>query len=856
MKFFLLLLLFICCNTIRSFSQYNESYHYGLRFKSHLYNLDERTGLDLNPSSVFRDLKEGFSISFDIKFRKEEQTFGYVFRMISEGQSSFDFLSNLKDSELSFVINKGLDHIVSSEKIIERDMFLDDKWIHIKVEFFKNKTEVIIDNKRILLKNGIGSFENIKFYFGANKDKYFHTTEVPPVIIKNIKISDGNRMLRHWVLDKHNAQEVYDEVGNHKAHVNNGLWDINEHVEWQNVLRLPLSTAPQVAYDDIGGRVFIVDEKFIYRYNTAFGSVDTIDVHGGNPYRGLSRQIIYDRKNDELISYTIQSPILSKFSFNTNSWSESPNIYVDSRQHHNHILDYFTNQLYVFNGYAYHQYSGDIMKLNVNREDDSNWETIKYKPTIAPRYLSALVNVDSSYVLLLGGYGSKSGKQEEFPTNFYDLYKLHYSTGKNTKLWELNLDTSIVFSNSMYVDKNSNKIFVLGYSNLLYKSNVSLFSFDIAGNKPNMKEFESTIPFNFLDIESFSDLFFDQKTNKLIALLSYKNENNEYEFRIYNIGYPVFRTSEISQTLPSSFKKIYSFILVVFILFSIILFFAYKKRRLFFMSNGVKDHNPIEAEIQTEEPKVLTKIYKDNCLRIRLFDGVEIVSRNGDNCLVNFTPILKNIFVCILLHTIRNREKGISSYDLNQAFWQGMTSEKALNNRSVNMRKLRVLLASIGDIQVDHVNSQWILIFNEEVQCDFKIVLDILRSIESDGKYKYERLNQIVNLANGKLLPEIESEWVDSFKTEFNSLLIKVLTRFLTSSESNDDLNFRIKIADVILLHDSLEETAIIYKCNLLYKIGQKVKSKRAFDKYCSEYLQVLTTESTLTYQTVIERKL
>ena len=70
------------------------STRYGLTFRSHTVNQDERTSLDLSPEECF-NLKPGFSMSFDLKLFEANLTYGYVFRIILDEISSFDLITNL-----------------------------------------------------------------------------------------------------------------------------------------------------------------------------------------------------------------------------------------------------------------------------------------------------------------------------------------------------------------------------------------------------------------------------------------------------------------------------------------------------------------------------------------------------------------------------------------------------------------------------------------------------------------------------------------------------------------------------------------------------------------------------------------
>ncbi len=838
-------------NFLFAFSQQADDYRYGLGFNSHATNLDARTSLNLNPNRPFSKLDEGFSLSFELKLRKEVQTFGYIFRMVIDEKSSFDFLANLVENEFNFLINDRLGQLAASQRYKDNQNVVADKWIPIELRFFSSYIEINIGRKRIILKKGIESFKHLEFYFGANKTKYFHTTEVPPITLRNIKLVNEGKLARHWVLAKHRNSEVYDEVEKDMAKVENGIWEIDQHAEWKKVSTSFFTIPPQVAFDDKKGRIFMVDEDKIFIYNVVEGNIDTIKVVKGNPYWGISRQIVYDSKNDELLSYTVQSPVFYSFSFKTNSWSGTPKTYIDSRQHHNHFLDTATNTLNIMMGYAYHKYNTGQMKLGLDG-NSKQWTSQSFQPNISPRYLSALGVLDKNHVLILGGYGSKSGKQEEFPHNFYDLYKIEPNTGKNVKLWELNIDTPyIVFSNSMHIDTPKNKLFVLGYNNFNYKSKAMLYGFDIQTDKPSWHTYGNALPFNFLDIESYCDLFYDKKSNRLYALMSHKVNKDKHEINIYSIAYPAFSFNEIHQKEPRYFLG-YTLILVILgiglgvacVGYFLILRAKRKKitgRSKVLEKSKVSDVN--HASGLATAPCTMT---------ISLFNGFQFLGKDNIDYSIQFTPIPKQIFLYLLLHTLQGKKGGVSSHELDQTFWQGMEQDKAINNRSVNIRKLRILLASLGNIEIAHKNGNWILNINEDFVCDYQIVMSLLRQIEADGLYTKIRVEEIIELSKGKLLPGIENEWIDSFKSNFTSLLIKVLLIAIKEEEIKAETNLRLKIVEVILIHDSLEENAIIYKCNLLYKTGQKGQSKHIFDKYCTEYQQMLNASPNLVYSDII----
>lgn len=838
------LLYVVCC-----FGKTTEKFQYGLRFNAHQSNLDKRTGLSLNPRIAFSDLKEGFSISFDIQLRKEVQNFGYILRMLVDEKSSFDFLSNVTDNEFNFVLNNKLGKHIASKRYRDQSRVCQDKWIPIKLTFFKNRVLVDVHGQQIELNEGLEEFENITFHFGANKTKYFHTTEVPPFTLRNIKIVNDGELLYHWILAKHNQQNVYDEVSNTLAKAQNGDWLISSHAKWQKLVGFDLDDTPQIAFDQVNGRIFMVTAKKVTVYHVRSEKTEVIDVAYGNPFLGVSRQIVYHPKTNQLISYTTQTNELSFFSFATKSWSLAPSLYVDSRQHHNHFVDTATNTLKIMMGYGYHIYNTDLQTINLGGANAKEWITTKLKPSVSPRYLSALGVIDDSNLLLLGGYGSLSGRQEEFPHNFYDLHQINPKTGITKKLWELKIDTPyIVFSNSMHVDKANNKIYALGYNNFTYKSALMLYGFDIDTSTPSIKTYGNALPFNFLDIASYCDLYFDSAKKKLFAITSHKKEEGNYEVNIYGINFPVFNASEIVQTVPNSFYWSIIFYLVGLSIIACACVLFFRIKALLKQANA-KMAMPINKAFTQQVPIT-------NTIQINLIGGFQFIGKDGVDYTGQFTPILKQIFIFLLLNSIDKAKQGVSSHILDQTFWPGMQQEKAINNRSVNIRKLRILLATFGEVELISKNGYWLLSVSEEIICDYRNAMYALKVIDDTGIYDSDSMRTIIaNASKGKLIPSLENEWVDIFKSSFNNLLAKVLLSALKDEDFMPKPEILLKIVDIILLHDSLEENAMIYKVKLLYSIGQKGQSKHAFDKYCTEYQQTLSVLPNLVYNEIIGHK-
>ncbi len=62
-----------------------------------------------------------------------------------------------------------------------------------------------------------------------------------------------------------------------------------------------------------------------------------------------------------------------------------------------------------------------------------------------------------------------------------------------------------------------------------------------------------------------------------------------------------------------------------------------------------------------------------------------------------------------------------------------------------------------------------------------------------------------------------------------------------------------LKMADVILLHDNIDEDAISLKCYALFNMGHKKQALQAFNKFSTDYENLLAEKTKLTFEDLIK---
>ena len=844
-----LLLTSIICRSIANELPYN----YGLSFKSHSFIQDERTSLDITPDKSLSFSGKGFSIGFDLKLKEEAHTYGYVFRIMSGDTASFDFISLLLEPKFDFILNENA-RIVDDIEFKGSNLISDDKWFKVHVIFTQENISVFVNGIEKSMNHSFKNFKDIKIVFGRNDNPKYYTTDVPPITLRDVIIRDRNeKVIREWKLDFHNESVVLDQTKGHEAIVKNGIWEIDRHMKWEKVNSVTFKqSSPQIAFDEENDIMFIVLRNEIYTYSLQDNKFDSIPVNNwGRPYHGISRQIIYNPENKKLISYSPDHPNIIEYDFETNEWSGIPDKELDSRQHHNKLIDKKSNQLITFGGYGHHLYNAELFRYDLNKA--GGWQKDRLDSLIYPRYLSALGVENENNILILGGYGSPSGKQEESPHNFYDLYRINIRNNKVQKLWELPPKSlRFTFSNSMIVDTTVNKLYALAYNNDRFQTFLYLCSFPIESASPECVVVSDSIQYNFLDIKSYSDLYLSKRTLTLYAVFIHEPVPEEQTIEIYSLAFPPLPNTAKYRKAESRFP--------VWLIISILIFFVLyriytarnKKRTLTDIDiEGEIDiiPEPLPANPDLPDKKGFPKIST-----VFLLGGFQVFDKNGNNITGNFSPTVKLLFLFLLLSSIRN-SKGTTSQRLDETFWFDMSKSNASNNRRVNIRKLRLICEEIGDIKLIHENEYWYLDIGEKINCDYKQIMNLINKEKSNNKsdINKERLIQIVNIAlHGQLLPDIDQEWADDYKAEYSRSIVDMLLNAADQENIKNDLKLMLKISDTILIQDTIDENAIKIKCRALYQLGQKGLSKQSFDRFAQEYKRLLNSEPKFSYEGII----
>jgi len=829
-----------------------QNLRYGLEFNSFAVVQEKRTSLNLSPSGDL-SFPKGFSLSFNLFFHSApEYNFGYIFRIIGQDNRHLDFLATPEKLTVVNSEDKVLAECVLSEASRNYSAFFP---FRLDLDIQDTVLKIAIGNKEFSPKvTSLKYFREVSITFGKCDYPQYQTSDVPDMIVRDIRINDmEGKALCYWKLYKHVETGVYDELKNRFAKVENPKWLLDDHSIWNKRLSFNTLRNPQITYNTDENAIAIDDRKSFFIYNTFTNKLSATKNSAGFVHSNQPNQMIYNPIDSVYYSYCFsktEGSDVATYNFSNKSWNNSNAREVYSEYwHHNRFVSRKDDCLYLFGGYGQHTYKNRINRYSFKTGE---WKTLQYRDgQISPRYLSGLGVIDENRILLFGGYGNNSGQQFLSPRNYYDLYQINLPDLTVKKLWEMESPKNqFVVANSMIVDTLNNCFYALCFPQNQYQTSFFLAKFSLL--KPEYEIVSDSIPFYFNDILSYADLFENKKTNELFAItFSSLTTDSAATVSIYSLSYPPIIKSSVYQcTNRIGNSNLHILIPVISVLLLIFAVFTYS----FLRKKKIEPAIELSSEMVDEELKIVDTIGDRNKKQaIFLCGRFQIKDKNGNDITGEFSPMLRQLFLIILLNTLKEGGKGISSIELDETLWQNKTRDSARNNRSVMISRLRQLFENVGQINIESVNSYWIVKIGDDIYCDYREALSLIQTMKKPHNRTKENVMKLLNIvSSGNLLPDVQVEWIDLFKANFANDLIDLLIEVSKKDKLAFTLSELVYLADTLLTYDVLNDDALKLKCRALVRMGKNGLAQTAYHSFAKQYSILFGTKYNYSFAQII----
>jgi two-component SAPR family response regulator len=616
---------------------------------------------------------------------------------------------------------------------------------------------------------------------------------------------------------------------------------------------LTVDGAASVSFNPESETIYITGTDSLVSYSVPSSKVTSYRYKSGDQFLIRGNQSYYNSNLKKLFNINVEQKQVATYDFATQAWDikHKNSAFETNYWHSNKFYSPADSSLYIIGGYGQFLFKNDVQRYNINSK---SWQKIKVGgETLTPRYLAALGATDGG-AYIMGGYGSSSGQQVLNPKNLYDLIYFDVTSRTFKKVYELNIKgEDFVFANSMVIDKKSNSYYALIFPKHKYNSNLQLISGSLT--EPKFKILGNELPYTFHDISSFADLFYCPESKKFIAITLFLDEKGQTKVNIYTLNSPPI--ANIKATAGTGKEGISPLIYIgvglVLILGAFVVFYRKKSKK-----NSVEASNQSERKtippITAEELAQSIADEEDETTDLRnkiyLFGDLQLFDNEGNDITKHLTPLTKELFLIIILYTIR-RGRGITSEKLKEILWFDKSAESARNNRSVNIAKLKNVLDKMQSCQISKESGHWKIDMDTQVvKVDYQHYLDIVKDKRKLDKQKISDMARIIQ--RGNFLADVEYEWLDTFKSEISNEIIDTYLHYAASINITDDPEFLIKLANYIFYFDPVNEEAMTLKCKSLISLGKHSLAKNAFDSFCKEYKTIYGEEFTKDFNAVI----
>jgi len=839
----LLLFVFLCFFT-NIFSQDNL---YGIKFRSGDKGQLVRSSVRLNNGNPLK-LKDHFSVSFDISFWSLRY-FGPVFRATLNNKEFARLVFNQFQDNDYYLLQLFLDELKDPLLIkLDKNSFTVNKWINIKIEFNSKADSVSLYlDKHLKEKTAFAIADELELsmFFGIIDHKNPMDYDIPAIYLKNILIEEKGQKKYFWLLNPYDESFDIDKINNKKISLINTDWLVKDHYRWYKKYEVTVTNYPLFAHDSINSRIFIDDKHRLIKIDLIRSKDSVINYRNYRP--GKWHDLLYDNFRNRLYSVFNAQGEVSVYDFLSNQWTSiDTSKEVDGHYYGSvKFISPLDSLIYLYGGYGWYTAKEKLFQYDFN---NTVWKEVKLPHNIGYRFnVSISPGFDNKHYLFWSGFGNYSGKQEEGFFHFNDLHSFDLIKKEFSKIWDFkNIDELKKYSHlfeNFYLNKTDSTFYFMRNYEDSNKTFFQLFKADLKTSQ--ISKVGDALSFNLPKTKRNVYFCYDSNTEEFLFV---KQNEDSTKVILYGLKYPPVPEQTFASISNFNVEPDNNHFIILILAGSLLMiFFLY----LYFRNKKTKPSHIENTDTPTFEPQA----YKNY---IQTFGGLKIFNRDGQDVFNEFTPKLKEVFTLILVRSLNNHSKGITSEELSSVIWPDFSPESAKSNRGVAINKIRKILSSVDGLEIDFSNKLWSLKLSGDAKCDFQEYTKWKYQLRNSDDPENLYLTQLLNLIkDGGFLEDLSYEWLESFKLAINNEVISLLKELLDklTRQGENNIGLRIKICDTILKFDSVDEEAFKTKIRLHYESGNHQLAKNSYKLFVAEYKRLYDETYPLSFQDVLFSK-
>lgn len=769
----------------------------GLMFRSYEVVPELRTSLVIPSSGEPIGFKDSLAISFQINLNLDRGRFGYVCRLFLE-EEPLDVLLSTPPGGSTFLGATG-DHrqIVP---LLETDAQLQG-WQPVKIVLSRNRdTLQAFVNGNLIYSDSSPrqSRSSVSVCFGKVGEGLYSTTDVAPMVLRDLEIRVDARQKYSWPLS---SEAEFQASRGLPARLDNPVWLEDYNCRWRKVWTFEVPTVTFICPDPARSRIWLISGGQVVYYNLETGNVEEFQSER-RIKAGLATNDFVTLPDGTLAYADVDAvPELIRYSIEQEDWEkDNPRTRSSLYRHHNTefcALD--SSYVYLF-GYGQHRYHKNVRIWNPFSGETRDYDL----PGVFPRYLAS-TGIQGKTIYVMGGKGNEVGIQELGIRMYDDFFSLDLTDGTVSRLWKSPILQEEVASGNLLFEPGGESFLALTYNPDVYESALQLRRFSLADGSE--EPLANPIPYFFLDVSSEVRFFYDEKTENYVTVTSSRDADGAFRVSVYLLGNPIL--PPVNTTQKNSGSLWVAFFALVTVVGGM---------GLYRLLHRKPEAAPSPVYVKTEAGKA----------SVKLLGGFRVVSVSGEDITGSFSPQTSRLFMILILYTAE--KGGISNAKLKSLMWSDKSDESYNNNRGVTMKKIRTVLEQVGPIDFVSDAGQWRVV-DPDGQCDYLAASRVLQ-----GNPGMEAVLDIA--AEGPLLPEVQQDYLDAFKSLHANRVLQQLEAFRSRSGVSPDLS--IRIADAQLRFDSLDEEAVRAKCQALIAQKKLGSAQAAFSRFTEEYQRMM----------------
>ena len=411
----------------------------GLYFRSYEVVPDLRTSLDIPVSGEHIAFKDSLTVVFDIRLDLDRGAFGYVCRLFIDENDPLDLLLSTPMGGTTFLGATG-DHRNIVPVLSDRALFPEWQRIRICVEDRGGKLRFLVNGREVYARESSLQRHGGTVNFGRGDGGGSVTTDVAPMVLRNLRIKADNHRPAQWPLQ---SEAEFKSARGVRAQLSNPVWLQNYNREWRKVWQEEMPSVTYICPDTLRGRIWFVANGKVSCYDVARNAAVS---------RPSARRLSLGLATDDFVilpdgtlAYADAEtlPAIIRYSAAGGDWeSDSPRVRSSPYLHHNTLfVPADSSYVYLF-GYGQYRYQKTARRWRPAGDAPHDLDM----PGVFPRYLSGAAVRDGknlnvrvfyrSFYTLADGFTRvirRNAALKRIHRNYYFHFDLHSAAPRRRK---------------------------------------------------------------------------------------------------------------------------------------------------------------------------------------------------------------------------------------------------------------------------------------------------------------------------------------------------------------------------------------------------------------------------------------